>query len=423
MKKLFILVLFLSFLFWGCNAYTPTKEVLNPTIQNTSTIILLPSPKPTEIVKQTDTALAQLPLFTKHCLNISNSFLHDDSLTGTLLLVSPTLSENYFLDMKTGEKHPLSQDKEYLANNFTASPNGDWLAYIGAERSSQGASLVVQANDGHQTYRYPINYDEWQIIAYWLDNDTLVLWNHAGPLDNVILFNPFTGKKETRSANYPGLISDDSGWDFSWPSATIYDSSLQYLVYLANGDNGYQFGFQKLILWDLKNARAIAKVNDFGYTWVKPLWKSDNSGVIFVKSVVGYDPPDKKDEVFFLGLDGKIKQLTKLSEFYPYAKIYSYGWSPDEHFLAFELETSFSRGQKSERKLLILNMSTLEISDYCLSPEQFTPLIWSPDSRYLAYSEMSTNDTSRTILIDLVGQKSFVIAEKLKPAGWLRSTK
>ena len=210
------------------------------------------------------------------------------------------------------------------------------------------------------------------------------------------------------------------GWDHSWPSSTIYDPSLRYLVYLAKGDTeGDLIGNQKLILWDLKNDRAITEVDDFGYTLARPLWKSDGSGVVYVKSVAGFNPPEKKDDFFLLSVDGTIKQFTELSDYFSYARIYSSSWSPDENLIAFELVTN----QNAERKLLILNMSTLDIIDLCLSPQPFTPMIWSPDSRYLAYSEELINDSSQTVLVDFVDRTAFVVAGEVLPAGWVHPIK
>lgn len=426
MRKYFLVSLILSVLAFGCGSIvTPSEKNTPISAQPVSTSYFLPLITPTlatPTLQIKQTSISSKPLLVEHCLDVSSSPQWDAYLSGMLMLVSPTtLRDIYLLDMKTGRKDLFSQNQGFLADNFSVSPNGDWLAYIGSEKSIQGDSLVVQSIDRHKTYTYPVNYAEWQIIAYWLNNETLVLWNHTSPLDNILLFNPFTGEKEIKNLEYPNLISEDGGWDFSWPSTTIYDPSLKYLVYLANSNNGYQFGNQQLILWDLKNNSTITKINDFGYTLVRPIWKADGSGVVFVKSLVGYDPPEKKDEVFFLGLDGNIRQLTKLSDSYPYARIDSYGWSPNEHFLALALTIHFTGKQIGERKLLILNMSTLEISDYCLSPEQFTPFIWSPDSRYLAFTGISANKTSQTVLLDLVNPNAFVIDEKLKPAGWLRS--
>jgi Tol biopolymer transport system component len=135
--------------------------------------------------------------------------------------------------------------------------------------------------------------------------------------------------------------------------------------------------------------------------------------------VAGYDPPEDKDDIFFLSVDGTIKQLTVLSDYFSEAIIFSTSWSPDENLIAFEILIN----QNGERKLLILNMSTLEIIDLCLSPQPFTPMIWSPDSRYLAYSEELTNDSSQTVLVDLVDRNAFVVADEVLPAGWVPSTK
>ena len=430
MKKCFLIFLLICFLSSGCGSipgfngeYTVTPIPITLTSSSIPTEHTPPNltvPTATEVLKHTSTI--PVSLYNKKCIDISASTISDLALPGTIILTSPTNSgEKVFLNLRTGEYKPFSQQNGYLAYGFKVSPNGEWIAYRGSKKSTDGDdSLVVQSVNGEKTNTYLIDYSEWQSIAYWINDETLVLWNHGSPLDNVILFNPFTEQKIVMHTNYPDVISNDEGWDFSWPSVTIFDPTLRYLIYLGNSEDGYRFGYQRLILWDKENSRRIAEVNNFGHTTVRPLWKSDSSGVVFVKSKEGYDPPKKQDEWYFWGVDGKLKQLTNLSKYFQKEEIYSNNWSPDEHFLAFLL-TSNLGGTKWDRRLLILNMDTLEISDYCFAPEQFSPLVWSPDSRYLAFSELLADDTSRTVLVDMVDRSAVVIAENSSPVVWLNS--
>ncbi len=420
-KKAFPIFLMLAFLAFGCsNVPYPTAESITPSVYPAQ--VNSPSPAPTATIKSTSTAQAML--LTKQCLDVSSSPAWDGSLDGILLVTSPTtLSKNYFLDMKTGKRIPLTKNDNDLADDFSISPNGNWLAYSGRESRATKDTLIIQSANGQERFTYPQDYQEWQSIAYWLDDKTLILWHHASPLDNIILFNPFTGEKKTMGLEYPNILPLDDDWDFSWPSVTIYDPSLQHLVYLATGKDGYKPGNATLVLWDRNANHAVTEISDFGFTLVYPLWKSDGSGLVYVKSETGMHPPEKAEELFSLSLDGKNDQLTKLGDYFQKATIYSYSWSPDERFIAFDLEGVSVGEQEWKRHLLILDMSNLEITDYCLSPEEFTPLIWSPDSRQLTFSEHLSDENSQTVVIDIIRGNAFVVAENLKPAGWLRPKK
>jgi len=206
-----------------------------------------------------------------------------------------------------------------------------------------------------------------------------------------------------------------------WPSLTIYDPSLQHVVYVGISGSNYKPGNHQLILWDRRNNKPISKINGFGYTPVYPIWKSDGSGVFFVKALIGIDPLIRQDEWFLLNTDGEAKQITKLKELFKSPSIYSASISPDGRFLAFELDTNFTRkpGEDIDRRLLVLDTTTLELTDYCLIPEQFTRLIWSPDSQYLAFSIL-LKENAQTVVLDVINGSTFIVAEHLRPEGWLR---
>lgn len=123
----------------------------------------------------------------------------------------------------------------------------------------------------------------------------------------------------------------------------------------------------------------------------------------------------------FLSSQGELTQLTQLSALYDSPSIFSASISPNERYLAFEVVTNFKgkTGNVLDRRLLILNTDTQEIIDYCISPEQFARLVWSPDSRYLAFSRPITNKGVQTIVLDVSSGRAFVVANDFLPGGWL----
>ena len=413
MKKYFLFLLVLSFLTVGCES----------TLAPPTTVFT--SPNPTEAIAPT--GVIPKTNITRKCSNISISHSWDNPILGTLVLVSSNTRENIFLDMNSGTRYPISKNKNDVAVGFNVSPNRKWLAYAGAEDLKTTDSLIVQSADGQESFRFPINYQEWQIIAYWLNNETLVLWNHASPLDNIILFNPFTGDKQVMRNEYPNIMPEDGGWGHSWPSVTIYDPLLDQVIYLGMSENGYQPYDATLILWNVAKNQQVTKISDFGYTLVHPVWKLDGSGLVFVKSLTDHDPSKRQqDELFFLSSGGEIKLLTKLSDMYSSPSIDSASLSPDARFLAFEIVTNFRLkvgSSNSDRRILILDMATLELIDYCLVPEQFAQLTWSPDSRYLAFSQPLSSEDAQTLVLDVLNGSVFVAAEHLRPEGWLNSEK
>lgn len=409
-KKCSLILTMLSILLAGCsnNITAPTRIGTVLPIQLTPTLVDNPA----------NTSSASL--LVQKCLDSLHPHLQNNDMPGTLILSSPALSGNYFVDVSTGAKTSITENESDLALDFNVSPNGKWLAYISGG-SGLTESLIVQSADGQERLDYPVNRAEWQSIAYWLNNETLALWNHDSPLDSLIMFNPLTGDKEVMLNEYPNILPEDSDWDQFWPSITIYDSSLDQVVYLGTNDNGYQPGNVTLILWNVTKQTQVTKIDNFGYTLVHPIWKLDGSGFVFVKSLTGYDPPVRQDEIFFLSSSGEIKQLTELSDIYPSPNIYSARISPDERLLAFEIVTNFSRKTEEPAiwRVLILDMVTLEIYDYCLTTEQFAHLTWSPDSRYLAFSQPLSGEEIQTVVLDMLRGEAFVVAKNLQPEGWL----
>lgn len=224
------------------------------------------------------------------------SWTNINALNGILILNSPNLNENYLFDFRAGDKNPITPG---VATNFSTSPDRKWFAYIGAQELSTSDMLIVRSADNLTELKFPVDYEKWQTIAYWLNDQVLVLRNHAVPLDNVVLFNPFTGDTMVMNNEYPDILPDSAGWNHSWPSLTIYNSALEQVVYLAESKNGYRLGDVNLILWDVTEKHPVTKIKNIGYTLVYPIWKLDGSGLVFVKALPGLDPAIRQDEWFF----------------------------------------------------------------------------------------------------------------------------
>jgi dipeptidyl aminopeptidase/acylaminoacyl peptidase len=423
MAKRLILSLLIILLAAGCqSAPAPTAERATATVPSAAipTVITLPTPT----IESTPTKPALLNELIRKCIEVSPSHSWTTALPGTLILSKP-MTENYLIDMSTGKKTMFNPNNDLAIGDFEVSPNNNWFSYLqGISPSSD--ILVLESADRKERTTYPKDSHEWQVIAYWLNDDTLVLWDaiNANPITHITLFNPFTGEKQVMGTDYPDILPYYYDWvKLGWPSITIFSPSLEKLIYLKISPTGLHPGNVTLVLWDRKENRSIKEINDFGFASVYPLWKMDSSGLFYVKTEVGFPPRENKDEIFYLSSSGENPQLTRLSDYFQDGRIYSYSMSPGQNLLAFVLVSKLVQGQERGSRLLLLNLSSLQIFDYCLPTSQTSPLIWSPDGRYIAYSEDTTGEDSRTIILDLIKEEAFVVDPNLWPSGWLATEK
>lgn len=228
--------------------------------------------------------------------------------------------------------------------------------------------------------------------------------------------------------DYPGMLQEETEWRQFWPSTTIYSPIMDKMIYLKNGEAGFKIGDVTLSLLNLKSREVISEIKHFGWTPVYPKWKSNASGLVYVKSVPGINPTIREDELYFLSSSGETRRLTKLSEHFKNASIDIDSLSPDENFLAFTLTTSQDMDENPQKwpsRLMVLDLNSLQLTNYCFSPGKFTSLVWSPDGQQLAFSEIiNGNDHNyRTVVIDFTNKKSFAVGDQFTPEGWLISEK
>lgn len=351
------------------------------------------------------------------CLNVSDTVSEHTSFSGKLIIEADNPHTAHLFNLETKTQTPLADGR---VSNISVSPDRHWIAYIKDDATTGDEWLIVESEDGLKSFKFSTQSDQWQSISHWLNNEKLLLWNHNAPLDSLVLFSPFTDAKELMPNEYPDILPTDDDWDFYWPSITIYSPSLAELLYVAKEGDSFQPGYSKLVLWNIKDKQVVTEIREFGYSVVPPLWNSEGSGALYVKSVEGYDPPIAHDELFYLSSKGDVRQLTHLIDYFEYARVLNYSLSSDEKYLAMILETRLPNEKDLERKLLILNTLSLQIKDLCLSPDRFTPLIWSPDGNKLAISQSLQAENSRTIVVDVINESGFEIVENFKPRGWLR---
>jgi dipeptidyl aminopeptidase/acylaminoacyl peptidase len=358
------------------------------------------------------------------CLEVLPAIPKDAGLTGILVL-GKLHGKGYpqLLDMEKGKSYDLPRNdaKVISPQDLTVSPDHNWLAYLGAVTSSSiEYSLIVQSADGQQRLSFPHDRNQWDTLFYWLNNQWLVLVKHNSGLDTLVLFNPFTEEKQILPPKYPDLLQNDQEW-WNWPTITVYDPTMERVVYV-----GYtQETGQKLVFWDRQANEAVLELPHLGYTYDPPLWSPDGKEFIFVKSPETLPPNRWDEEIIQVSWDGKVSQLTHLSDFYEHTKIDSYSWSPNGKYLAFWLWTGIKGESYNRAELTVLDVTNRSVTNYCISTEINVPQtpIWSPNNQQLAIEVVTLDNSINSILVDIAKKYAAQITKDVTPLGWMVSNK
>ncbi len=435
-RKIFTLCCFLGLLISGCNGafdsgqivptYTITTPplVLTPTITHTpvnltSTITLEPS----MTVTVTETPAPVMPIQMK-CVDMVAS-LPPEGLTGKLIIEYQKyeLSDKALLkNLETDSEQLFPPDPYFAPGHFIVSPDRNWFAFLTGSKVGNDA-IIVQSANGSQRFVYPVDYQKWNWANYWLDNEWLVLQKYDQPYDSFILLNPFTGQqKPVEYRDFPELYPED----WAWERIVSFDPSFILAAYLGADVVGkYESYVMKLVLWDMVNEQKVAELPLFGYSLRFVRWSPDGERFAYVNGLKIKSPsPDSLFQADLVLADrkGNILYQTDFPSVYTQSDIPGFEWSTDGRYLAFVLEASDLPGRDGfVNHLMVLDTADFSVADYCLSPAQFSSLVWSPDSRFLAiYSEDKEEKTVQAMLVDLVTLQASVIGENVIPYGWLK---
>lgn len=341
-----------------------------------------------------------------------------------------SLKQDYLLNIQTGEILHINNDDE-KGFDYIISPDRKSMAYNLLHFDVTGTvvqnQLIVASSAGKRLVSIPWE-KGWIGLSGWLDNEWLVI-NISGldPLEgelrkpaHLLAVNPFSNERKILSPEFPDIHTFDM-FDWAGWSRTMYDPSLTRVVYLTEYD---RFSY---VLWDLENHQEItrlsARIPMLRYIPI-PRWRSDGSEFV----IEAWNPDDEKLELFRVSRDGKSEQLTHL---YPDAALAQYNWSPDGQYLAGMLDTSL--GEKPELTLVVLDIETKQIINYCLTVRYFQdvpnienswsddpPLpIWSPDGTQLLIRNRTGVNEQNIIFVDIVRGIAIEIAEDMEPVGWM----
>ncbi len=333
--------------------------------------------------------------------------------------------ETYRMDMDSLVKTQLNK----AGNNFyyfAASPEHNWIAYNSGEINE----LVVEGVN-HKDTKFIPGKEDWA-YAEWLNEKQLIvdLIQEEDNFDTVskfLVLNPFTNERYFLDANYPEIFYD------YWWRIIEYNGNLDQVVYL-QGDISGPFYYT---LWDIPNKKTIVQLNANGDLHVFPRWSSDGSQFVMALSLSLEKGDFPSYEIFQVSREGRITQLTHLSDYYPWVYVRDLSWSPNNRYIAFwyshwsEDEEPFF-GTPGDRYLGVLDLNTGDVTSYCINGEldvelgsnKYSSPLWSPDSKQIIFrSQIGEHYVldSQTILLDIQENRAFLIGTALEPVGWLRS--
>jgi hypothetical protein len=275
---------------------------------------------------------------------------------------------------------------------------------------------------------------EWGAFS-WLDNENLIIRTiPQGEPNSVVnynpdflVLNPFTGKMQIVKVDYPNIynLSPMVGLRVS-----AYNLTLTRVVYLEGGVSGPFY----YVLWDIQHKSQVTNFqisDDFN---VIPCWSLDGKQFAFAPSLASKIKEYPSYELFGVTEAGDIKQLTHLTDYYPWVYIEDLSWSPDSRYIAFW----FTHWQQSEqpsydtlgdRYLAVLDTTTDLVTSYCISGEKNATIgirkypapLWSPDSKQIVVQSQTEKDSFQAILVDVQDNRAFHIGDNLEPVGWMTS--
>jgi hypothetical protein len=337
------------------------------------------------------------------CLEILPNIPVHNSLSGTIVFTAIGDDRKYLLSLPDGEEKDL-QSEWY---SLSTSPKGTWWAY------REGSWLMFVNKNGQTTRKFAIQ-PTWFFSPIWFDDHWFVtnLQRGSGIVPNIEVINPESGEQQILSSNYPGLIpyAGAGGDPFHIIfNSLVYDPTLNYVVYPKTEDEQ-----RSIVLWDRKQQKMIAQIEDEGYFYHNPVWAWDGKSVF-----VAVEEPFT-DVLYRMDLDGQVFPLTN-AEKTGSMRIGVINLSPDGKQVAFWKKSSNSWRNED---LVLLDLDSFVAEEYCLSSIHETEdlILWSPDSRFLLIGDHQGNNEVRTIIFDVHDEWAAEVPDVL-PSGWIDKQK
>ena len=257
------------------------------------------------------------------CPNIETA-TSDLKSNGALILQSA--GNTSLMNMVSMTKTQINKPKESPAE-FSVSPNGRWIAYDDAELDENMNYLfhnLIVAGENNQIYKTLPWESEWGAFR-WLDNESLIIRTipQSEPNSvinyntNFLVFNPFTGERQTVKVDYPNIYNSYPLPDWDGWGVTAYNQTLNRVVYLEGGVSGPFY----YVLWDIQKKSQITNLQIIEDLDANPRWSPDGEQFAFAPSLFSKMKKYPSYELYSVTKDGNTKQLTNLADYYPWVYI------------------------------------------------------------------------------------------------------
>ena len=416
----------------------PLPAVSSPVASRAAEPILDPSPTHLPATKTpsptatTDTReLAHLRIA---CLPISEDPTLMSPSLGNLLLTSSgsSATDLYVQDLSTQRVDPIFSTNERIFDPSVA-PDRNHVAYLRVTLDRPNGEIqkeeVVTTDRSGQVQTATMVEEHWTGLPGWLDVERVLIVNATHDdytreeTRDLIAFTPSTGEKVIVNTQLPDL------YDFHplpwWKGLGIVapNPDLSRAIYLS-WYNGQEYAYA---LWDSDVGRALSYIGPFDFERT-PKWSPSGDRAIVAANLIqaGVD----RYELFLFKPDGTVAPVTQLTAHFQTTYIQSYSWSPDGQRIAFWLNTDTKGPYLNEtygaQRLAILDLQSGTVTDYCVPGDESTTRyeivpapIWSPDGSQLVVMDRLATDESRVILVDPGRKGAVVVANNMRPVGWL----
>ena len=376
---------------------TVTATSLNATVTS------LPLPITTVTTTPENDSVAQT------CLNVLPGPPAGFTAKGIIPLEDFQTVKTGFLNLETGDNSNIPAI-EPIMQSYSVSPDHQTLAY----KIRQNGSYSLVLRDALNTHNQVVLEKQADFELYrWLNNQQLFL----GEPGKYVVFNPHTKEeKDYSNADFPDYDTDNARNDW-----VFFDSTLTRAIYKHSA----------IFLVNMESKKIIARIADgFDRTPVAE-WTTDGSEAAIVgTTAVGTTGTRMGDNIFAVGRDGQVTQLTHLAEKYGTGfNIHSMSWSPDSRHIAFWMW--YSGVTPYNWQLAVLDITSSKVTNYCISTDPYaTPAgrpyfqglsapIWSPDGKQVIVELRAEGSASSIVLVDTTQNIAFQIAQNAYPVGWM----
>jgi WD40 repeat protein len=414
------------FLLTGCSGnsvlptFTPVPSNVTSAFTPTPYFTTALTPPASTLVPATSSTIPTEAHLKFECLEVNKSLPSNSRAKDTIIFVqSDDPKQAYLWNMETGDKKMIPVKENEILRDFAISPDNKLLAYTrstinGTTTVSKNLEIISLVGELHEVIPVEINMVS---LSGWLDNQRLIFRESFEPISTQIVLNPFTGQRQELLPDFPNIYDNNPGLDWKNQGIIVFDPTITRVVYAGLPAD--------LILMDLTNKLVIARISPVPIADSIPEWSPDGEQFVITNADIT-NPENLHYELYSIGRNGQVNQLTNLAAYYKKTFILSYNWSPDGRYIAFWLEDRYE--QTGIVSLAVLDTVNLDVTNYCLKStyEGYSvppPLFWSPDGKYLVIEVVNQNDKdiSRLILVDIVEGAATQIAENLTPVGWIKA--